>query len=281
MFLIPFIILFVVFRIWPIAYGLRLSLYDVKGLANQVYIGAGNYVELLQDPEFHLALSNSSYYTGAHLLPLLLIPMVLAILLFSSRTKGRNIYRTCLFLPVLTSLVVVGVVFRLILSEEGGLLNGLLQLFGLPARNWLLERKFAIPVLIGLATWRWTGVNIVYFLSGLATIPNELYEAASIDGASRLKQLFCITLPLLKPVFLFVLVISIIGGYQLFTEVYTLWNQGSSPGNSALTMVLFLYRNGFSYFKMGYASTIGVILALIIFLFTIVQFRIFGFFRKD
>jgi len=182
---------------------------------------------------------------------------------------------------VLTSLVVVGAVFQIILSPQGGLLNGVLGLFGLPARRWLAQESFSIPILVILATWRWTGINIVYFLSGLAAIPGQLYESASIDGASRPQQFFHITLPLLKPVILFVLIISIIGGYQLFVEVYTLWYFGASPADSALTIVLLLYRNAFKYFKMGYASAIGVALTGIIFFLSVLQFRLFGFFRRE
>ena len=280
-FLIPFVVLFIVFRAWPVIYAVKLSLCEVKGVGQEVYIGTSNYARFLQEPEFYKALFNTSYYTGVHLLTLIPIPIMLAVLLNSRRTKGRNIYRTCLFLPVLTSLVVVGAVFQIILSERGGLVNGILQLLGLPTRRWLAKESFAIPVLVVLATWRWTGVNIVYFLSGLVSIPNELYESASIDGASRPQQFFHITLPLLKPVILFVLVISIIGGYQLFVEVYTLWINGASPGDSALTILLLLYRNGFKYFKMGYASAIGIALTAIIFSLSVLQFRLFGFFRKE
>ncbi len=280
-FLIPFVLLFIVFRAWPVIYAVKLSFYDFKGLGREVYVGASNYARFSQEPEFYKALFNTTYYTGAHLLTLIPIPILLAVLLNSRRTKGSNIYRTCLFLPVLTSLVVVGAVFQIILSERGGLLNGVLGLFGFSGRRWLEEENFSIPVLVMLATWRWTGINIVYFLSGLAAIPGELYESASIDGASRQQQFFHITLPLLKPVILFVLILSIIGGYQLFVEVYTLWYFGQSPGDSALTIVLLLYRNAFKYFKMGYASAIGVALTAIIFLLSVLQFRLFGFFRKE
>lgn len=280
-FLMPFIVLFIVFRIWPVIYAVKLSFFEVRGIGRELYIAADNYGKLFQSSEFYKALFNTSYYTAISLLTLVPIPIVLAVLLNSRRTKGKNIYRTSLFLPVLTSLVVVGAVFRIILAEYGGLVNGMLQLFGLPVRKWLTNESFAIPILVVLATWRWTGVNIVYFLSGLVAIPGEVYESASIDGASRSQQFFHITLPLLKPVILFVLVLSIIGGYQLFVEVYTLWNQGTSPRDSALTILLLLYRNAFKYFKMGYASAIGVILTVIIFSLSMIQFRFFGFFRKE
>jgi arabinosaccharide transport system permease protein len=141
--------------------------------------------------------------------------------------------------------------------------------------------ELALPSLILLATWRWTGVNMMYFNSGLVNIPKELYEAAAIDGASGIQAFWRITLPLLRPTILFVLVLSIIGGYQVFVEPFILFPTGNSPGDGALTMSLLIYRTGFTSFEFGRAAAMGVVLALIIFTVSFVQFRLFGAFKRE
>ena len=179
----------------------------------------------------------------------------------------------------MTSLVVVGAVFRLLLDERGGLVNAALSTIGIAPQKWLNSAALVIPSLLLLAFWRWAGINVIYFLSGLTTIPHDLYEAAEIDGATGIRRFWHITLPLLKPVIVFVLIISTIGGYQLFTEVYVLWPQGGTPGNSGLTLALALYRAAFRSFDLGYAGVLGVVMGLIIMVISLIQFKVFGFFK--
>jgi arabinosaccharide transport system permease protein len=185
-----------------------------------------------------------------------------------------------LFLPVLTSLVVVGVVFRLILSPEG-LLNSWLSVLGIPPLRWLQTAELAVPAMLLAATWRWTGLNMVYFTSGLANISPDLYDAAAIDGANGWQRFFYITIPQLRPIIIFVMTLTLIGGFQLFVEPFVLWPGAVSPGQGNLTIVLFLYRTAFTSFNLGYASAIGVVLALIIMALSLTQLRLFGFFKKE
>jgi arabinosaccharide transport system permease protein len=280
MFLVPFLTIFFLFRVWPVLYGVMLSFQELKAMGAASYVGLANYSAISRDPIFWLSLKSTTYYTGGTLLTLIPIPLLLAVFLISPYCRGDRVYRMILLLPVLTSLVVAGTVFRLILADRAGLLNYFLGFLGIPAQRWLVVGELAIPSIIILAFWRWTGMNIVYFSSGLASIPSEIYEAASIDGANSFQKFFHITVPMLKPIITFVLVISLIGGYQVFVEPYILFPAGRTPGQAGQTVVLYLYRKAFRFFDMGYASAIGVVLAIVICAITFAQFRLFGFFKK-
>lgn len=281
-FLAPFLILFSVFRVWPIISAVSISLQDIQSIGQGEFIGLGNYGSLLDNESFIAALKNTALYTGGTLLLLVPIPLMLAALLHSGSVKAPGAFRTILFLPLLAGLVVVGVVFQLILTENG-VMNAGLGLFGLPRLAWLDVPELALPSLLIVAVWRWTGINIVYFSTGLATIPNDLHEAAVIDGASGIRRFLHISLPLTKPIILFVSVLTLIGGFQLFVEPFILWAQqgGVGPNRAGMSIVVLLYRTAFTNFQLGLASAIGVVLALIITVIAIVQLRAFGFFARD
>lgn len=280
-FLAPFLILFLIFRVWAIIQAVFLSFEKVQGVGSGEWVGLGNYQFLFNDPTFYKALSNTAYYTVGILILLIVIPLVLAALLFSGLVERAGMFRTTLFLPVLTSLVVVGTVFRLILAPTG-LFNSAIGLLGIPAQRWLETAELAVPAMMIMAVWRWTGLNMIYFTSGLANISPDLYDAAAIDGANGLQRFYHITLPLLRPIILFVMTLTLIGGFQLFVEPFILWSGGGGgPGQGGLSIVVFLYRTAFTSFNLGYASAIGVILALIIMTLSLVQFRLFGFFKKE
>jgi arabinosaccharide transport system permease protein len=160
-------------------------------------------------------------------------------------------------------------------------MNSGLAFLGIPALRWLETANMAIPAMLLMAVWRWTGLNMIYFTSGLANISQDLYDAAAIDGANGLQRFFYITVPLLRPIIIFVMTLTLIGGFQLFVEPFILWTGGASPGQGGLSIVVFLYRTAFTSFNLGYASTIGVILALIIMALSLIQLRVFGFFKKE
>jgi arabinosaccharide transport system permease protein len=176
---------------------------------------------------------------------------------------------------------VVGSVFRLILGRDGFLNSALTTFLGIEPQRWLEVADLTLPSLILLAVWRWTGINIMYFNAGLVNIPKELHEAAAIDGANGRQIFWRVTLPLLRPTTMFVVIISIIGGYQVFVEPFILFVNGESPGNSALTIAVLIYRTAFLSFRFGPAAAMGVILALIIFALSLIQFRYFGAFKKE
>ena len=184
-------------------------------------------------------------------------------------------------MPALTSVVVAGMFFRFAFgSQESTFLNAILGVFGIPARKWLMESGTGMFALVVLCTWRWLGVNIVYFLSGLQNISPELYESAKVDGANMVQRFFHITVPCLKPVIIYVVTISVYGGLSMFVESFTYWT-ARSPGDIGLTLVGYIYSAGFTNNDFGFASAIGVTLILIILIITAFQLTLFGFFRKE
>ena len=208
--------------------------------------------------------------------------MMLAIFLNSKNMRARNFYRSTLFIPALTSVVVAGTIFRLIFGElPGALMNRIISLVGAKPIKWLRVQEMFMITMLMLAMWRWTGVNILYFLAGLQNIPNALYEAADIDGASPWQVFRRIIIPMLKPVTIYVVTISIYGGMAMFTESYMLWAGNRSPNNIGLTIVGYLYRKGFEENNMGYGSTIGIFLLVIVMLVNLLQLYVNGFFKKE
>ncbi|MBK8027503.1 MAG: sugar ABC transporter permease [Chloroflexi bacterium] len=280
-FLIPFLAVFTVFKIYPVILAVIMSFQNFQGIQSQEWVGLANYQNVFQLVRFNQALANTTIYTIGTLLILIPLPLVLAVLLDSGRVVQTTVFRTLIFLPALTSLVVAGTVFRLILSENGFLNLFLESTLGIRPLRWLEVSDLALPSLILVAAWRWTGINILYFNAGLVNIPREYYEAAVIDGANPFQIFWRITLPLLRPTTLFVIVLSIIGGYQVFVEPFIIYLGGAGPGDGALTMALLIYRTAFTSFNFGTAAAMGVILAAIIFVFSLIQFRFFGVFRQE
>jgi arabinosaccharide transport system permease protein len=282
-FLAPFMILFVVFKLYPVILAVAMSFTNALGVRPESWVGVGftNYINVIKEQRFQGALGVNILYTIGTLAVLVPIPLVLAAILDSGRVVKSTVFRVLLFLPALTSLVIVGVLFRIILSD-GGLLNVMLQTFlGIPPQRWVEAADLAIPSLIILATWRWTGINMIYFNSGLVNIPRELYEAAAIDGANPFQLFVWITLPLIRPVTFFVTVLTIIGGFQLFVEPFVFYTAGLTPGDRGLSVALYIYQRAFTSFQFGPAAAMGVILALITCAVSLVQFRFFGVLRRE
>lgn len=280
-FLIPFMTVFLIFKVYPVILAVNMSFQNFQGVQSQEWVGLTNYENVFRLVRFNQALTNTTIYTIGTLLILVPLPLILAVLLDSGRVVQSTLFRTLIFLPALTSLVVAGTVFRLILAQDGFLNIFLNSMLGIQKLRWLETADLALPSLILVATWRWTGINILYFNAGLVNIPGELYEAAAIDGASPFQMFWRITLPLLRPTTLFVVVLSIIGGYQVFVEPFIIYLGGSGPGDGALTMALLIYRTAFTSFSFGTAAAMGVILAGIIFVFSLIQFRFFGVFSRE
>jgi arabinosaccharide transport system permease protein len=279
-FLLPFLIVFGVFRVWAVANAVVMSFQEMEGIGTAQWTGFDNYIRLLSDSTFLTALRNTALYTAGTLLILIPVPLVLAAVLRSPLVARSSAFRSTIFLPVLTSLVVVGVVFSLLLATNG-LLNSFLGLFGVPSLRWLEARNLAVPAMILMAVWRWTGINVIYFTTGLANIPRDMYESAAVDGAGAFRRFWSISVPLSKPIILFVTVLTIFGGMQLFVEPFILWGTGGGPGQGGLSVVVYLYRTAFTSFQLGYASAIGVVLALIIVTLSLVVLKVFGFFKRD
>ena len=276
-FIAPALALIAVFFFLPVAGALVLSftdfdIYALGNLDNLRFVGLANYGRLLQDPLFWLALKNTLYFVlvGG---PLSVGVSLLAALLLNSRLlRWQGWFRTAFFLPVVTTLVAVAVVWRYLYQPRYGLLNYGLSRLGIAPIDWLGDPAWAMPAIILLAVWKNFGFNMIIFIAGLQNIPEHLYEAAMIDGASACQQFRHLTLPMLAPTFLFVAVITMIGYFQLFAEPYVMTQGG--PSNRTLSVVLLMYQEGFRWWNMGYAAAVAFVLFAIILAATLVQLKL-------
>jgi len=262
-----------VFVLGPVIAGLLLSFTQWDILSLPRWISIGNYKELLHDTLFWTGLKNTAYYVLLTVPAGMVVSLLLAILV-NVPLRGVNFFRSTYFLPVVTSTVAISIVWKWLYNPEFGILNFILNLIGLPSKQWLSDPKLAMPCIAIMSIWHGMGYDMVIFLAGLKGIPTQLYEAAKIDGGSRTQMFLWITLPLLTPTLFFVLVMSVISSFQVFGEIYVMTNGG--PGNATLTYNYFLYQNAFLWFKMGYAASLGYVLFLIIFLLTLMQVKFLG-----
>jgi multiple sugar transport system permease protein len=272
LFLAPGLLLFVAFRLYPLLEGLRLSFTNARlGRATQTFVGLANYERLLEDSRFQVSLTNTAFYTVASTLPVLAIPLALAVAL--NRGALRTVLRSAFFFPFTLSVVTVGLTWLWLLDPVVGPFNYYLRTLGVPARSWLADPSTAMWVVIATTVWWVTGYYLVIYLAGLQDIPRDLYEAAAIDGASPWRSFWRITLPLLRPVLLFVFVTHIIGSFQLFGQVYVL--TGGGPGDATRTVVQHLYETAFqNFFQFGAASAMAWVLFAVILIFSVLQFRL-------
>ncbi|MGE5591509.1 MAG: carbohydrate ABC transporter permease [Bacillota bacterium] len=279
LFMLPALAILGVFLIGPLLYQFYLSLFDYDILApqNARFIGLANYMEALtRDPIVWRSLKNILIYAAGVVPTQMIIALGLAVLVNSRIRTGKTAFRTIFFLPTVTSVVVVSFIFLFIYSSNG-ILNYLLQPFGVAARNWMQDPRTALPSIMATAVWSTVGQYFVINLAGLQDIPEHLYEAAAIDGATPWQQFRYITFPLLAPTTFFIATMSTIGTLQVFDQMYLMTGGEGGPANSTMTMVLYIYKNVFGgYFRVGYGSALAVILFLIILVLTLIQRRFFG-----
>jgi lactose/L-arabinose transport system permease protein len=274
LFIAPFFIIFAIFGAFPILYSGYISLHNWTGLNPPTFIGLENYANLLQDQDFLIALRN----TG--ILLLLSVPttvgggLLLAVVLNSKLVRFRVFFRTVFYLPLVVSLVVASQVFNLLLGNPFGLFNEVLSRLGLERVNFLNTPALTLPVLTALIIWKYIGNDLVIMLAGLQSIPPELTEAALVDGASSWQVFRFITLPLMRPIILFDLVLSTIGTFNLFAEPYTLFGVTGGVNQSGLVAGLLLYRTSFQFFRFGYGSAMAYIIGIIIFVLSLIQLRV-------
>jgi multiple sugar transport system permease protein len=256
-----------VFFFIPVATALLLSLtdFDIYGVAdrgNVRFIGTDNYRHLLGEPLFWQALRNTAYFVIVAG-PLGIVLSLVAALLINDRVvRCKSLFRTALFVPVVTTLVAVAIVWRYLYHPRFGLLSAALEALGFAPIDWLGDPRWAMPAIILMAVWKNLGFNMVIFIAGLQSIPERLYEAASIDGATRWQQLRFVTLPALAPTLVFVTAMTAIGYLQLFAEPYVMTQGG--PSNSTLSLVLLMYQEGFRWWNLGYATALAFALFAII-----------------
>ena len=271
LFLAPTLIGLTLLSAGPIlaSFGISLTKWDL--LTPPQFVGLDNFVNLANDSRFLVSLRNTAFYT------LLSVPIGMALALglalaLNQSLRGIALIRTAYFLPVVTSATAVGLVWAWIYSPNNGLLNQFIGVIGLPPQKWISDPFWAMPSIIAMSIWQGLGINVIIFLAGLQAIPQEYYDAASVDGAARWSRFRHVTLPLLTPSIFFTGILSLIGSFQVFDQVYILARPGK-PTEATITLVYFIYESGFKFFRMGEAAAASWILFLIVAVLTVVYFR--------
>ncbi len=268
-FISPAILGVLFFAIGPMIASLFLSFTSFDMLTAPKWVGLGNYLDLLHDPLFLKSLRVTAIYSLVTV-PVILVISFFVALLLNQKLRGMNFFRSVYYLPTVMSGVAVAMLWRWMFNGEYGLVNTALAKIGIHGPNWFLSETWALPALIVTGLWTFGGTTLIY-LAGLQGVPNELYEAAEVDGANRWRQHRYITAPMVSHVTFFNLVMGVIGSLQVFAEPFVL--TGGGPNNSTLLLPLYLYRNAFEYLKMGYASSIAWVSFLIVLVLTLLVFR--------
>lgn len=271
---IPKLLLFTFMMIIPFIGAIYVSLHQWEPLVTtHPFIGLENYFKLFSDEVFWLSLKNTTFYAAGLLLFDVPIALGLALLL-NQGLKGTRFYSAAIFLPVVTSWVVVSIIWTWIYSPTAGILNLLLNTVGLPGYDWLGNRALAMGSITAMSVWKHIGFNMVIFLAGLGGIPDHYYEAAVVDGASRWQRFRHITLPILKPTAFLVVIVTMIFSFRVYTQVYVMTNGG--PAQSTYTLMFYFWEQGFGQFNYGYASAMAVVLLIIVFALSVLQQRTWG-----
>lgn len=286
LFALPHLLLFVVFLLVPTLYGFFISLHRWHVLAKtHPFVGLGNYQAVLSDDIFWLALRNTLYFVVLVVPAGNLLSLLLALGLSGVKSLA-TFYKVAFYLPVIISIAVVAVLWQWLYNTEIGLLNlylkevvGGLRHLGLPLPPfapvpWLASPQWVMPSIALMSVWWGAGGNMILYLAGISNIPPDYYEAAMIDGASTSQRFWAITWPLLRPTTLFCLVFSVLGAFQIFGQAYVLFSGGAGPGRAALTLVLYMYQQGFGEYEIGYGTAIAYLLFAIVLILTLIQFRL-------
>ena len=271
-FIAPAVFLFSLFTIYPFLRTITLSFFSYER-GQYLFTGLANYSRLFGDEVFYQALSNTFIYLLIQVPLMSMLSLILAVAMNSRFIKWKSQFRVGYFLPSVTEMVAYSIIFSLFLNDKG-LLNYLLSVLGIDSVAWLVDPFWAKFSIMLALTWRWTGYNMVIMLAGLQGIPADLYEAAEIDGASKLKQFLYITIPQMKPLILFSMLMSTIGTINLFSEPFILTKGG--PGNSTMSLGLYLYNQGFMNLNFGYASAISVVLLILTAVMSYIQVKVGG-----
>lgn len=267
LFILPFFVLFLVFQLIPIIWTVYISFTQWRGIGDPQFIGWANYQKILIDNMFWDALKNTVVYWISGLVLILIFALLIASILNSELLKGRVFFKTVTFLPNVCAAIAMGLIFRLFFDENAGLINEALETFGVSRIPWLTSTQFSkVPVII-LNVWRNTPWFTMIILSGLLNIPRDYYEAATMDGAGKWKQFCYITLPSLGNILFFCSVTLTVDSWKLFNESYIL----PGPGTSNTSLFQYMYESGFNTFNMGYASSIGVVLIVILAVISVIQ----------
>jgi len=276
----PFVIYLLGVYLYPTISTIIMSFQRIDGPTQAQFIGLSNYNKLLTK-NYIMALKTTALFTVWDVAILIPVPLLFAAMLASKKAPMPNFFKSLYFIPALTSIIVAGIVFRLAFGTlETSLANRFIGLFGAAPKMWLQFSGTSTFVLVLLTLWRWMGVNIVYFYSAIQSIPADLHEAGKIDGANTVQAFLHITLPSIRPTLIYVLTITVLGGFSMFTESVALWQQ-SNPGGIGRTIVGYMYMMGITKNNMGLASAIGITLLLLVFGVNMIQLLLMGFFKKE
>jgi cellobiose transport system permease protein len=276
----PFFVIFAVFGLFPVLFSLYLAFHRWNGLGEMEFVGLDQFRFLVEDSTFWLALRNTFAIWFLSTVPTLCLALVIAAML-NSTVRFTSVYRIAYFVPNITSLVAVAIFFGAVFSTNFGLVNAFLQAVGLPGAEWLTD-PFGMKIAVAsVMTWQWTGYNAIIYLAGMQAIPSDLYEAAKVDGAGPVQTFFRITVPMLRPIILFTVIVSTVNGLQSFTESQVLFGSNTTlnpntggPGQGALTMVLYFYHQAFDNRDFGYGAAIAWAVFLVIVLFAVINWRL-------
>lgn len=278
-FLLPFYLLYVVFLLVPTVFALWLSLHEWTGIGPMKWVGVRNYTRLFGDSSFQTAVENTAWYIAGSIFVIVPLALIIATALNTKGLRGRDAFRLAYFTPIVLSPVIIALVFNIIFDQNAGLMNQILNsVFGIGKVNWLGNPTWAKVTIVLLLAWRWTGYLVIYFLAGLQSVPRELYEAATIDGAGTLGKFRSVTIPMIAPVTAFVAITSFIGAAQIFEEPFILTQGG--PGESTLSIAYFIYRAAFTREQLGYAAAASFLLFIVLFVLMRLASHVFGIGRE-
>ncbi|MFC4137730.1 MULTISPECIES: carbohydrate ABC transporter permease [unclassified Microbacterium] len=261
---------FLVFIGYPLIFAVYASFTKWNGLGDPVFNGIDNYVEMFGDRYFWQAMGNTVFMMIG--IPIGLILSLLLALALNRKMRGTTFFRTVYYVPVISSLAAVAILWQWAYNGDFGLVNQVLAIFGIQGPNWLQDAAWAKPAIIIMSVWKGLGYSTLLYLAALQSVPRHLYEAAAIDGAGAFKQFWHITVPMLKPVTFFLVVTSIIGGAQIFIEINIMTPTGG-PEFSTASIVWYIWQKAFNYLQMGYATSMSVVLGILVFIVTAIQFQ--------
>ena len=270
LFCLPFMIVFALFLLFPMLFGLFIGFFDWDILSTRTWAGFGNYVKLFKDATFYSSLAHTLVFVLVST-PLLLVTGFLMALLVTSRSPLKDAAENLFFLPYILSITVIGTLWAWLLQKNYGIVNQFIKLFGGEPVGWLTDTKYAMTSIIATTVWWTAGFNMILFSAGIKQISSEIYDAVKIDGANYVQTVFHITLPLVRPTTALCLILQIIASFNIFGQVYVM--TGGGPHGSTRVLVQYIYETGFKYFKMGYSSAMAYVLFFIILIISLFQYK--------
>ncbi|MFC4102729.1 carbohydrate ABC transporter permease [Paenibacillus xanthanilyticus] len=271
LFILPPVLGFIIFGLFPTLYSVYSSFTDMDGLGQMNFIGLDNYKELWSDELFHKSMFNTLFMMIG--IPIGLILALLLALGLNRGIWGTTAFRVIYYIPVISSLAAISILWQWAYNGDYGLVNQFLALFGIEGPNWLADKNTVKPAIMLMAIWKGLGYTMLLYLAAIQSVPKDYYEAAELDGANGWQAFWNITWPMVRPVTFFLVVTNIIGGSQIFTEINIMTSTGG-PEYSSASVVFYIWQKAFGNFQMGYASAMSVVLGLFIFIVTLIQFRL-------